>query len=323
MNRRELFPEIEPYDIGFLSVGGGLESMGHEIYWEVSGNPDGQPVIFVHGGPGGGTSPAQRRFFDPAHYHIILFDQRGCGKSMPLGSLVNNDTQHLISDMEALRQQLDIESWIVFGGSWGSTLSLAYAQAHPDRTVALALRGIFLSRQSELDWFMSKNGMGAIFPEAYEAFINTLPENEHDDIFNSFYARLTDPDPAVHMLVAKAWSGYEGSCVTLLPNPQIVAESREDNKALSTARIEAHYFKHGSFLPGEGLLGGMDKIRHIPAVIVHGRYDIVCPITTAYALHKAWPEAEFEVIDDAGHSANEPGIRAALVEAMEKFKALP
>lgn len=317
MSRHDLFPEIEPYDFGFLSVGD-----DHEIYWETSGNPDGKPVVFVHGGPGGGTAPKQRQFFDPVHYRIVLFDQRGCGKSIPLGSLVNNDTQHLISDMEELRTQLAIESWLVFGGSWGSTLSLAYAQAHPERTEALILRGIFLSRQKELDWFMSKDGMGAIFPEAYDDFIASLPEEEHADIFNSFYARLTDPDPAIHMPVAKAWSGYEGSCVSLLPDPEIIAASREDNLALSRARIEAHYFNHRSFLPEKGLLGHMDKIRHIPAVIVHGRYDIVCPITTAYELSKAWPEAEFRVIDDAGHSASEPGVCTALVEAMEKFKAL-
>ncbi|WP_419903353.1 prolyl aminopeptidase [Kiloniella sp.] len=317
MSRQDPFPEIEPYDFGFLSVGD-----GHEIYWETSGNPDGKPVVFVHGGPGGGTAPKQRQFFDPAHYRIVLFDQRGCGKSIPLGSLVNNDTQHLISDMEALRTQLDIESWVVFGGSWGSTLSLAYAQAHPARTEALILRGIFLSRQKELDWFMSSDGMGAIFPEAYDDFIASLPEEEHGDIFNSFYTRLTDPDPAIHMPVAKAWSGYEGSCVSLVPDPEIVAASRMDNKALSTARIEAHYFKHRSFLPEEGLLGHMDTIRHIPAVIVHGRYDIVCPITTAYELSKAWPEAEFRVIDAAGHSASDPGICSALVEATEKYKSL-
>ncbi|MCZ4281468.1 prolyl aminopeptidase [Kiloniella laminariae] len=317
MEQTQLYPEIEPHETGFLSVGD-----GHEIYWEVSGNPQGKPVLFVHGGPGGGTGPNQRRFFDPAHYRIVLFDQRGCGKSTPLGGLFNNDTPHLVADMEQLRDVLGIERWIVFGGSWGSTLSLAYAQAHPERTVALVLRGIFLSRPQEIDWFMSKTGMGAIFPEAYAAFEATLPEAERDNVFDAFYARLTDPDPAIHLPVAKAWSGYEGSCVSLLPNPQIVEDSREDGRALSTARIEAHYFKHGSFLPAEGLLGGIERIRHIPAVIVQGRYDIVCPMTSAYDLHLAWPEAEFCVIPAAGHSASEPDIAAALVEATNRFRAL-
>ncbi|KKJ78008.1 proline iminopeptidase [Kiloniella litopenaei] len=317
MNPKDLYPEIEPYDMGFLSVGD-----EHEIYWEVSGNPQGKPVLFVHGGPGAGTGAAHRRFFDPAHYRIVLFDQRGCGKSLPLGSLENNDTPHLIADMELLREKLDIESWIVFGGSWGSTLSLAYAQAHPKRTDALVVRGIFLSRPKELEWYLSEQGVGSIFPEAYDDFISLLDEKEREDVLGSYYKRLTDPDPSVHLPAAKSWSSYEASCVTLLPNPEIVKASLDDERALPVGRLIAHYFVNGCFLPEGGLLGGIDRIRNIPAVIVHGRYDIVCPASTAYDLHKAWPEAEFKFIDDAGHSAFEPGIAKALVEAMDKFRTL-
>ncbi len=315
MGRSELYPEIEPYQTGRLAV-----DDRHSLYWEQSGNPAGVPVVFLHGGPGAGASAEQRRFFDPAHYRIVIFDQRGAGRSTPLGELVDNTTPHLIADIERLRETLGIERWIVFGGSWGSTLAIAYAEHHGERCMALALRGIFLCRRSEIDWFLY--GMRSVFPAEWAALAGHLPEAERDDILANYHRRLIDPDPAVHMPAARAWSGYEASCSTLLPNPELVASFQTDVMALGVARLEAHYFMNDIFLPPDALLADADKLRDIPGFMVQGRYDMVCPIVTAQELHAAWPEAEYRIIDDAGHSAFEPGIRAALIEAMEGFKTL-
>lgn len=315
MLAQDLFPPIEPFAQGRLDLDG-----RHAMYWEVSGNPEGRPVVFLHGGPGAGAGPDHRRFFDPRHYRIVIFDQRGAGRSAPLGELADNTTQDLISDMERLRDHLGIMRWHVFGGSWGSTLALAYAQAHPERVSALVLRGIFLGSQQEIDWFLY--GMGRIFPEHWRNFVADIPEAERGDLMAAYEKRLNHPDAKVHLHAARAWSVYEGSCSTLLPSPQTVAAFGEERHALGLSRIEAHYFKHGVFL-GEGeLLAGVQRIRNIPATIVQGRYDIVCPIATADALHQVWPEADYLVVPDAGHSAMEPGIRRALVAATERYKAM-
>lgn len=315
MPREDLFPAIEPYETGRLALDG-----RHVMAWETCGNPKGAPVVFLHGGPGAGCAPEQRRFFDPEHYRIVLYDQRGAGNSSPLGELTDNSTPHLVADLETLRQHLGIERWIVFGGSWGSTLALAYAQAHPEAVRGLILRGIFLCRRSEIDWFLY--GMRTFFPEVWERFAGFLPEAERGDLLANYHRRLIDPDPAVHLPAAKAWSTYEGACSTLTPSPETVAAFGRDTMALGLARIEAHYFMNDIFLPEGALLAGVERIRHIPGVIVQGRYDVVCPIVTADDLHAVWPEADYRVIPDAGHSAMEPGIRAALVGATESFKSL-
>ena len=308
-----VYPPIEPFDIGSLR----LDSV-HHMYFEQSGNPNGIPVVFLHGGPGAGASASHRQFFDPAFYRIVIFDQRGAGRSTPLGSLSDNTTLHLIADMERLRAHLGLEKWIVFGGSWGSTLAIAYAEHHPECCLALVLRGIFLCRASEIDWFL--HGLRNIFPEAWQTFAGYLALSQQNDILNAYTRLLNDPDPAVHMPAARTWSVYEGSCSTLLPNQELLANFATDRVALGLARIEAHYFKHRIFLPDDYLLDNLHKIRHIPAVIVQGRYDVVCPVVSADDLHRAWPEAEYYVIADAGHSAFEPGIRRKLVETMEKLK---
>jgi proline iminopeptidase len=277
------------------------------------------PVIFLHGGPGAGASAVHRQFFDPKFYRIVVFDQRGAGRSLPLGGLDNNTTPHLIEDMERLRQKLGIDRWLVFGGSWGSTLALAYAEHHPGRCLGLILRGIFLCRKSEIDWFLY--GLRHIFPEAWRTFSGYIPEDERGDLLEAYYKRLTHPDPAIHMPAARCWSVYEGSCSTLLPNPALVADFASDRVALGLARIEAHYFMNDIFLPEDFLLKNARKLKPIPGVIVQGRYDIVCPAVSADDLHRAWPEAEYLVVPDAGHSAFEPGIRSRLVAATEAFKA--
>jgi proline iminopeptidase len=315
VRRTDLYPPIEPHASGLLR----LDSR-HQMYWEVSGNPRGLPVIFLHGGPGAGATPAHRRFFDPTLYRIVIFDQRGAGRSVPHGELTDNTTPLLIEDIETLRRHLGIESWHVFGGSWGSTLALAYAETHPEHVSALILRGIFLCRKSEIEWFLY--GVRAVFPEAWRAFAEFLPKAERGDLLESYFRRLTDPNPAIHMPAARAWSTYEGACSTLLPSPETVTAFGEDRMALGLARIEAHYFRHSIFLPENALLDNIDRVRRIPAVIVQGRYDMVCPIVTADDLVRAWPEAEYVIVPDAGHSAMEPGIRGALVAAMEKFKRL-
>jgi len=315
MVANDLYPPIEPHETGYLDLDG-----RHEMYWEVSGNPEGRPAVFLHGGPGAGAGPDHRRFFDPKHYRIVVFDQRGAGRSRPLGELADNTTPHLVADIEKLRRHLGVERWVVFGGSWGSTLSLAYAQAHPDRVSALVLRGIFLCRRPEIDWFL--NGIRQIFPENWRAFAEYVPAAERGDLLGAYHKRLIDPDPAVHMPAAKAWSIYEGACSTLLPSPETVAAFGNERMALGLARIEAHYFANDIFLPENALLEGVEAVRSIPAVVVQGRYDVVCPIVTADDLHRAWPEADYQVIPDAGHSAMEPGIRRALVAATNRFREL-
>jgi proline iminopeptidase len=311
----EFYPEIEPYESGMLELDG-----LHRMYWEQVGNPSGMPVVFLHGGPGAGASPVHRRFFDPAHYRAVIYDQRGAGRSKPLGELRDNTTPHLIADIERLRRHLKIERWMVFGGSWGSTLALAYAQAHPAAVRALVLRGIFLCRKSEIDWFLY--GLKTMAPEAWRTFAELMPEAERGDLLEAYYKRLADPDPAVHMPAARAWSVYEGSCCTLLPSPETVESFAQDTLALGLARMEAHYFRNNIFLPENSLLDNLDRIRHIPTIIVQGRYDLVCPMVTADELHAAWPEAKYVVVHDAGHSAMEPGIRAALIKAMEEMKTI-
>jgi proline iminopeptidase len=311
--RTELYPPLEPYSSGMLAL-----DDTHTMYWEQSGNPRGVPVVFLHGGPGAGSAPNHRRFFDPAHYRIVVFDQRGAGRSTPLGELRDNTTPHLIADLERLRAHLGIGRWIVFGGSWGSTLALAYGAAHPARCAGFVLRGIFLCRQSEIDWFLY--GLKHIFPEAWHAFANVIPAGERRDLLTAYYQRLTHPDPAVHMPAARAWGSYEGSCSTLRPSPDTVAYFASDGVALGLARMEAHYFTHAIFLPENSLLDNVARLRSIPAVIVQGRYDAVCPIISADDLHRAWPEAEYTIVPDAGHSAWEPGICAELVRATETFK---
>jgi proline iminopeptidase len=309
-----LYPEIEPYHTGRLRV-----SDLHEVYYETSGNPRGKPVVFVHGGPGGGSEPKSRRFFDPEVYRIVLFDQRGCGKSTPNASVVDNTTWHLVADMEALRAHLGIARWQVFGGSWGSTLALAYAQRHPEAVAELVLRGIFLVRQRDIEWFYQR-GASAVFPDAWEHYLAPIPPAERGDLLGAYYRRLTSEDPATQLEAARAWSVWEGRTSRLLPDPAMIARFAQDRFALAFARIECHYFVHKGFFERDGqLLEDVDKIRGIPAVIVQGRYDMPCPMEQAWALHRAWPEAELVVVPDAGHSANEPGIQRALVAATDRF----
>ena len=309
-----LFPPNEPFDSGMLDL-----EAPHRMYYEQSGKPGGVPVVFLHGGPGAGASAVHRQFFDPRFYRIVVFDQRGAGRSTPLGCLENNTTQHLIADMERLRERLGVDKWLVFGGSWGSTLGLAYAEHHPERCLGLVLRGIFLCRRSEIDWFLY--GLRAIFPEAWRTFSGYVPESERADLLSAFHKRLVHPDPAVHMPAARCWSVYEGSCSTLLPNPALVADFASDRVALGLARIEAHYFRHDIFLPDDFLLKNAARLKNVRGVIVQGRYDIVCPTVSADDLHRAWPEAEYTIVPDAGHSAFEPGIRSRLIAATEAFKA--
>jgi proline iminopeptidase len=308
-----LYPEIEPYASGMLELDG-----VHAVYWETSGNPEGIPVVFLHGGPGAGSSSRHRRFFDPAAYRIIVYDQRGAGRSTPLGELRDNTTPHLVADLERLREHLGVARWLVFGGSWGSTLALAHAEAHPTRVLGLVLRGIFLCRPSEIDWFLY--GLRNVFPEAWDKFAGFLPAAERSDLLESYHRRLVDPDPAVHMPAARSWSLYEGACSTLLPSQETLAHFGDDVVALGLARIEAHYFRNGIFLPPNTLLDNAHRLRGIPGLIVQGRYDMVCPIVSAHELVAAWPEAKYIVVPDAGHSAWEPGIAAALVEACDRFR---
>ena len=313
--RSDLYPPIEPHSSGILPL-----DQRHRMYWEECGNPNGVPVVFLHGGPGAGATATHRRFFDPAHYRIVIFDQRGAGRSTPHGELGDNTTAHIVADIERLRVARGIDRWLVFGGSWGSTLALAYGEMHPERVRALILRGIFLGTRKEIDWFLY--GIKTVFPEAWRAFAEFLPEGERSDLLAGYYRRLTDPDPAIHMPAAHAWSIYEGVCSTLLPSPETVSAFAEERTALTLARIEAHYFRHRVFLPEGALIAGVGRLRRIPATIVRGRYDMVCPTETADALARAWPEAEYIVVPDGEHSAMEPGIRAALVAAMERFQRL-
>lgn len=292
---------------------------GHVMYWEEAGSPRGLPVLFLHGGPGAGCTPAYRRFFDPAAYRILLFDQRGAGRSTPGAETQSNTTQHLIRDIETLRRHLSVDRWLVFGGSWGSTLALAYGEAHPERCLGFVLRGVFLGRRAEIDWFL--HGMGTFFPEAHRAFLAPIPPEERGDgLLAAYHRRLMDPDPRVHLPAARAWSRYESACSALRPGPADTAAVAGDRAALSLARLEAHYFKNGLFLRDGQLLGDLHRIKGLPATIVQGRYDVVCPIATADELARAWPGAEYMPVPEAGHSAMEFGIRSALVSATERMK---
>ena len=310
---RHLYPAREPYAIDRIKVEG-----GHELYVEQSGNPNGYPILFVHGGPGGGTSPVQRRFFDPKRFRIILFDQRGCGQSKPHASLENNTTNHLINDMETIRRTLKVDQWAIFGGSWGSTLGLLYAEAFPDRVSHMVLRGVFLMRKQELDWFY-KSGTKSLFPDAWERFVAPIPVEEHDDLIAAYYKRLTDPALKMERVkYARAWSVWEGSTVTLSPNEVQRAQSVDPYFADAFARIEAHYFYHGGFLDSDNqILENAHKIAHIPTTIIQGRYDAVCPPISAWELSKALPKSDLRLVPAAGHSAFEPGIQHELIVACD------
>lgn len=313
---RTLYPPIEPYSVGYLRV-----SDLHEMYYEESGNPRGKPVVFVHGGPGGGTDPQMRRFFDPQRYRIVLFDQRGCGKSRPHASLVDNTTWHLVEDMEQLRRHLALESWMVFGGSWGSTLALAYAETHPQVVTELVLRGIFLLRRWEIEWFyQNPDGAAALYPDLWERYVEPIPQEERSDMVKAYYARLTREDGPILQQAAKAWSVWEGATSFLRLNRDYVEKFDEDTYAAAFARIECHYFINGGFFRTDNqLIENVDRIRHIPAVIVQGRYDVLCPVKSAWDLHRAWPEADLRIVPDAGHSAFEPGNLHELVSATDRF----
>lgn len=316
MTLRTLYPAIEARRSGWLRV-----SDLHEIYWEESGNPAGKPVVFLHGGPGGGTDARMRQFFDPERYRIVLFDQRGCGKSRPHASLVDNTTWHLVADIERLREHLGIEQWQVFGGSWGSTLALAYAETHPQRVTELVLRGIFLVRPWEFRWFYSTaDGTAALYPDLYEKFLEPIPLAERAELMSAYYRRLTSEDSKVRAEAARAWSIWEGATSFLRLNPDYLAKFEEDEFAEAFARIECHYFIHGGFLeqPNQ-LLDNVTRIRHLPCTIVQGRYDIVCPMKSAWDLHRAWPEADLRIVADAGHSAFEQGIVSELVAATDRY----
>ena len=314
--RRTLYPDLEPYDTGTLAV-----SPLHTLYYEQSGNPHGIPAVFLHGGPGGGTSPKMRRFFDPKRYRIVLFDQRGCGRSTPRAELTDNTTPHLVADIEALRTKLGIDRWLVFGGSWGSTLALAYAQAHPERVTRLVLRGIFLLRRFELEWFY-QSGVSILYPDAWEKYVAAIPEVERGDLMSAYHRRLTHADPAVRLAAARAWSMWEGRTSFLLENPDYVSAFEEDEHALEFARIECHYFVHGGFFRHENqLLEDAVRIADVPGVIVQGRYDVVCPMQSAWDLHRAWPRGELRIVPDAGHSAFEAGNTHELVAATDRYAA--
>lgn len=313
--RRTLYPDTEPFATGTLQVSG-----LHSLYYEQSGNPDGKPVVFLHGGPGGGCSPKSRRFFDPQAYHVILFDQRGCGRSTPHAELRENTTWHLVADIERLREHLGIKRWQVFGGSWGSTLALAYAQTHPEAVTELVLRGIFMLRRCELEWFY-QNGCNALYPDAWEAYLAAIPPAERGDLMSAYYRRLTHSDSQVRRDAARAWSVWEGATSFLQQNQAYMQGTANENFAAAFARIECHYFVHGGFFEHDDqLLRHIERIRHIPAVIVQGRYDVVCPPRSAWDLHRAWPEATLKIVPDTGHSAYEPGNIHELIMATDAFK---
>ena len=313
----DLYPPIEPFEVERLRV-----SDKHELHLEQSGRPDGQPVVFLHGGPGAGTSPKHRQFFDPDVYRIVLFDQRGCGRSTPRAMLEQNTTWDLVEDMEKIRVHLGIERWVVFGGSWGSTLALAYAETHPERVTSLVLRGIFLLRPHELRWFYQE-GANFVFPDVWESFLAPIPEGERGDLMTAYYRRLTGADPAVREAAGRAWATWEATTITLLPDVHMIDEFSGRDAADNLARIESHYFVNGGFFTHpDQLLDDVSSIRHIPAVIVQGRYDMCCPMTSAWDLHRRWPEAAFEVVPDAGHAAFEPGIADRLIEATDRFRRL-
>ncbi len=313
--RRGPYPEIEPYRTGSLRV-----SDLHEVYFEESGNPEGTPAVFLHGGPGGGTKPPNRQLFDPAAYRIVLFDQRGCGRSTPHASLEDNTTWRLVADIEALRQHLGIDRWLVLGGSWGSTLALAYAEAHPERVSALVLRGIFMLRQKELRWFYQE-GASALYPDLWEKYLAPIPEAERGDLIAAYHKRLTGDDPASRLAAARAWSTWEAGTLSLFPDDGRMEDMGADDFALAFARIECHYFvNQGFFEVDDQLLRDVSRIHHIPGVIVQGRYDVVTPAMSAWDLHRAWPQADFRLVPDAGHAQTEPGIVHELVTATDRFR---
>jgi proline iminopeptidase len=314
---RSLYDPIEPYDSGHLQV-----SPVHQLYYEQCGNPNGKPVVFLHGGPGAGLDLDHRRFFDPQAYRVILFEQRGAGRSIPHASLEDNTTWHLVEDIERVREHFGVDQWLVFGGSWGSTLALAYAETHPERVSGLVLRGIFLCRPKEISWFYEDGqGASAIFPETWEQYLQLIPDDEREDMIDAYYRRLTSDDASVRMEAARAWSLWEASALKLLPDRHLIDEFTEPEKAIALARIECHYFINNCFFESDNyLIENIDRIRHIPSVIVHGRYDIVCPFMSAWDLHRAWPEASLEIIANAGHAATEPGIADALVRATDRFR---
>lgn len=316
IERRGLYPPIEPFRTGFLRI-----CAVHELYFEESGNPDGKPAVFLHGGPGGGTDAKMRTFFDPQVYRIVLFDQRGCGKSRPHANLVDNTTWHLVEDIERLREHLGIKRWLVFGGSWGSTLALAYAQTHPDQVTELVLRGIFLLRKWEIDWFyQNPDGAGALFPDLWQQYVATIPAAQRSDMVRAYYELLTSADPKVVRQAAKTWSVWEGATSFLRLNPDYVAKFQEDEYAAAFARIECHYFINKGFLRTDNqLIEDVGKIRKIRSVIVQGRYDVICPMKSAWELHRAWPEADLRIVPDAGHSAFELGNIHELVSATDRF----
>ncbi len=310
-----LYPEIEPYHSGFIQV-----SSVHNLYYEEVGNPNGKPVVYLHGGPGAGLSPQHRRFHDPKKYRIVLFDQRGSGKSLPAASLEDNTTWHLIDDIEKIREYLKIEKWQVYGGSWGSTLALAYSQTHPNRVSEIVLRGIFLITREELDWFYCGKGANYIFPDRWDDFESVIPENERGDMIAAYYKRLTSPDTQTRAIAAKAWTLWEQALLFLIPSNSAIVAAEDLSFAEKIARIECHYFiNNGFFKSNNHLIENISKIRNIPSVIVQGRYDTVCPMFAAWNLHKAWPEADMFVIPDAGHAAYEEGIARALVAATDRF----
>lgn len=310
---RTLYPAIEPYRTGYLDTGD-----GHQVYWEMSGNPDGKPAVFLHGGPGAGCSPHHRRLFDPKKYRVLLFDQRGCGRSKPHASLENNTTWDLVKDIESLRALMGVEKWLVFGGSWGATLALSYSETHPTRVSELIVRGIFTLKKREIDWYYQE-GASNLFPDLWESFLAPIPEAERGDLVGAYRKRLTGTDAKAQLEAARAWSIWEGSTIKLLPSKQNSTSYGQDQFALAFARIENHYFTHGGWMDDGQLIRDAGKLKDIPGVIVQGRYDVCTPAITAWELHKAWPEAEFIIVDDAGHAFDEPGIMHQLITATDKF----
>jgi proline iminopeptidase len=313
--RRTLYPAFEPYQTGMLDVGD-----GHELYWELSGNPDGKPVVFLHGGPGGASSPEHRRQFNPEAYKILVFDQRGCGKSTPFASLENNTTWHLVEDIERLRTDVaKVERWQAFGGSWGSTLALSYAQKYPERVTELVLRGIFLFQQYELDWLYKEGGASAVYPDKWDDFIAPIPEDERGDLLTAYRKRLTSDDEALQLMAAQAFSTWEANTVTVLPRPEVIEEFSEPHKAIAISRIENHYMIHKGWLEEGQLLDHAHRLHGIPGVIVQGRHDTCTPPKAAWQLKKAWPQVDLQIIPDGGHLYNEPGILDGLVRATDRF----